>query len=189
MNGLYVHVPFCVSKCDYCDFYSLANRLDLVPAYVDAVLKEAQAYAGLSFETLYLGGGTPSLLGAANLARLIGGLKEIFDLSGLVEATIEVNPESASEDLLRTALDLGFSRVSVGVQSLSDHELRPAGRVHTASQAVEAVSRAVGMGFKDVSADVIVGLPGQTLGDASREGYPSDSKSQMPTIQNWGRGV
>jgi len=184
VNGLYVHVPFCVSKCDYCDFYSLANRLDLVPAYVDAVLKEAQAYAGLSFETLYLGGGTPSLLGVANLARLIGGLKEIFDLSGLVEATIEVNPESASEDLLRTALDLGFSRVSVGVQSLSDHELRSAGRVHTASQAVEAVSRAVGMGFKDVSADVIVGLPGQTLNGVSHphpDPLPSRERVDFPS--------
>ena len=69
VNGLYVHVPFCVSKCDYCDFYSLANRLDLVPAYVDAVLKEAQAHAGLSFETLYLGGGTPSLLGVGEPAE------------------------------------------------------------------------------------------------------------------------
>jgi len=167
VNGLYVHVPFCVSKCDYCDFYSLANRLDLVPAYVDAVLKEAQAHAGLSFETLYLGGGTPSLLGVASLRRLVEGLKRAFDLSPIVEATIEVNPESASEDLLRSAMDLGFGRVSVGVQSLSDHELRSAGRVHTASQAVEAVSRAVGMGFKDVSTDIIVGLPGQTLNGAS----------------------
>jgi oxygen-independent coproporphyrinogen-3 oxidase len=189
VRGLYVHVPFCVSKCAYCDFYSLAKRLDLVPAYVDAVLTEARTHAGLSFETLYLGGGTPSLLGVANLERLIGGLKEILDLSGLVEATMEVNPESASEDLLSSAMDLGFGRVSVGVQSLSDHELRSVGRVHTASQAVEAVSRVVGMGFKDVSADVIVGLPGQTFGGASREGYPSDSKSQMPKIQNWGRGV
>ena len=164
MAGLYVHVPFCVSKCAYCDFYSLANRLALVSPYIDAVLAEAQTHAGMSFDTLYLGGGTPSLLGAADLEGLIGGLKDVFDLSRLAEATIEVNPESASEDLLRSATDLGFSRVSVGVQSLSDHELRSVGRVHTASQAVESVSRVVGMGVRDVSADVIVGLPGQTLG-------------------------
>jgi len=186
VNGLYVHVPFCVSKCDYCDFYSLANRLDLVPAYVDAVLKEAQAHAGLSFETLYLGGGTPSLLGATSLRRLVEGLKRVMDISPLVEATIEVNPESASEDLLRGALDLGFSRVSVGAESLSDHELRSVGRVHTPAQAVEAVSRAVGMGFKDVSADVIVGLPGQTLDGAShplssweRENSPSPGGREL----------
>jgi oxygen-independent coproporphyrinogen-3 oxidase len=98
---------------------------------------------------------------------LVEGLKRVFDLSPIVEATIEVNPESASEDLLRSAMDLGFSRVSVGVQSLSDYELQSVGRVHAAAQAVEAVARAVGMGFKDVSADVIVGLPGQTLNGAS----------------------
>lgn len=162
MAGLYVHVPFCVSKCAYCDFYSLAGRLDLVSPYVDAVLTEAQARAGMSFDTLYLGGGTPSLLGVANLEGLVRGLKDIFDLSPLVESTIEVNPESASDGLLRSAMGLGFTRVSVGVQSLSNRELRSVGRVHTASQAVEAVSRVVGMGFPDVSADVIVGLPGQT---------------------------
>lgn len=161
MRGLYVHVPFCVSKCAYCDFYSLSNRLDLVPAYVDAVLTEARSYAGLSFDTLYLGGGTPSLLRTANLQRLISGLNSVFDLSGLVEATIEVNPESASEDLLKTAMGLGFNRVSIGVQSLSDRELQSVGRVHTAAQAVEAVARAVETGFESVSVDVIVGLPGQ----------------------------
>ncbi len=189
MRGLYIHVPFCVSKCAYCDFYSLADRLDLISAYVDAVLTEAQAHAGLSFETLYLGGGTPSLLGPAKLRRLIEGLGRVFDLSALAEATIEVNPESASEDLLRSAMDLGFARVSVGVQSLSDHELRSVGRIHTAAQAVEAVSRVVGMGFKDVSADVIVGLPGQTLGGASGGKCPSNSKPRIPEIPNCGREV
>jgi oxygen-independent coproporphyrinogen-3 oxidase len=162
VTGLYVHVPFCVSKCAYCDFYSLANRLDLVPRYVDAVLTEAQTRAGRAFDTLYLGGGTPSLLAAADLERLIRGLKGVFDLARLAEATIEVNPESASEELLESAIDLGFRRVSIGVQALSDRELRSVGRVNTADQAVEAVSRAVGMRFGDVSADVIVGLPGQT---------------------------
>ncbi len=122
----------------------------------------------MSFDTLYLGGGTPSLLGPANLEKLIRGLRDVFDLSQLAEATIEVNPESATEALLRSALELGFTRVSVGVQSLSDRELRSVGRVHTAAQAVEAVSRVVGMGFRDVSADVIVGLPGQTLGGVFR---------------------
>jgi oxygen-independent coproporphyrinogen-3 oxidase len=161
VKGLYVHVPFCVSKCAYCDFYSLADRLDLVPSYVDAVLAEARRHAGLSFETLYLGGGTPSLLEAASLRRLVEGLGQAFDLSHVAEATVEVNPETASGEWLGAALELGFHRLSVGVQSLSDGELRRVGRVHSAEQAVEAVSRAVGMRFRDVSADVIVGLPGQ----------------------------
>jgi oxygen-independent coproporphyrinogen-3 oxidase len=184
VTGLYVHVPFCVSKCAYCDFYSLPNRLDLVPAYIDAVLTEARPRAGMSFDTLYLGGGTPSLLGAANLEKLIRDLKDVFDLSRLAEATIEVNPESASKDLLRTALDLGFTRVSVGVQSLSDRELRSVGRVHTAAQAVAAVSRVVRMGFRDVSADVIVGLPGQTLDGVSHphpDPLPSRERVDSPS--------
>jgi oxygen-independent coproporphyrinogen-3 oxidase len=187
VTGLYVHVPFCVSKCAYCDFYSVAGRLDSVPPYVDAVLAEAQTRAGMSFDTLYLGGGTPSLLRAANLERLIRGLKDVFDLSRLAEATIEVNPESASEELLRSALDLGFSRASIGVQSLSDRELRSVGRVHTAAQAVEAVSRVVGVGFRDVSADVIVGLPGQMLdrvsGDVQSLPFPCLEAEPFKRVQ------
>ncbi|MDM8000087.1 MAG: radical SAM family heme chaperone HemW [Dehalococcoidia bacterium] len=162
MAGLYVHVPFCVSKCAYCDFYSVCGRLDLLSPYVDAVHAEARVWAGMSFETLYIGGGTPSLLGVAGLQRLVRGLRDVFDLSSLTEATIEVNPESASEESLRVAMDLGFSRVSIGAQSLSDHELRSVGRVHSARQAADAVHRAVQLGFSGVSADVIVGLPGQT---------------------------
>lgn len=161
MRGLYVHIPFCVSRCAYCDFYSLPGRLDLLPSYVEAVLAEARRHAGLSFRTLYLGGGTPSLLEAGALRQLVKGLGQAFDLSRMEEATIEVNPESASEGRLCAALEMGFSRVSVGVQSLCDAELASVGRAHSARQAVEAVSRAVGMGFADVSADVMVGLPGQ----------------------------
>ncbi len=161
MAGLYIHVPFCVRKCAYCDFYSLAGRTDLVDAYVSAVLTEARTYPGLSFDTLYLGGGTPSLLGARALAALIAGLREIFDLSAMLEATIEVNPESTTAGLLQAALDSGLNRLSVGVQSLQDEELRRVGRVHSAGQALAALERAREAGFQNMSVDVIVGLPGQ----------------------------
>ena len=107
MKGLYIHVPFCVRKCTYCDFYSLPGRLDLIDRYINAVLEESGYYRGESFQTLYIGGGTPSLLGPGGLSRLVGGLSNAFDLSGLVEATIEVNPESADKELFRAALDLG----------------------------------------------------------------------------------
>ncbi len=175
MRGLYVHVPFCVSKCAYCDFYSVAGHLDLVPEWVDAVLDEAGRHPGLSFETLYLGGGTPSLLDAASLRRLVEGLKQSFDLTRLAEATIEANPESASEEWLRAALASGFHRVSIGVQSLSDEELRSVGRAHSARQAVEAVSRALETGFPHVSADLIAGLPG-----AARRGTPLSGEAGCP---------
>lgn len=161
MRGLYIHVPFCVRKCAYCDFYSLPARLEHVNRYVDAVLREASAYAGLSFQTLYIGGGTPSRLGPANLRKLMDGLKHVFDLSGLAEATMEVNPESATDELLQTARNTGINRISIGIQSLSDRELASVGRVHTAAQAIEALDQVKKHGFTNVSADLIIGLPGQ----------------------------
>jgi len=168
VRGLYGHIPFCVQKCRYCDFYSLPERLSRREPYLDAVLRAAQAYAGLSFQTLYLGGGTPSLLGPELLTRLLDGLRRTFDLGGLAEATIEVNPESATREFLGAARDNGINRLSVGVQSLADEELKAVGRVHTAAQALQAVSLARQTGFASLSADLMVGLPGQTWPSLSR---------------------
>ena len=258
MSGLYVHVPFCVQKCAYCDFYSLPSRLDSIGSYVQAVLTEAEKYAchsedtkylknlapipsfpsaqtpsntsspsflrrdlkrelyrqNQSFDTLYLGGGTPSLLGAKNLTALVEGLSKTFNLLvlfesstkyfrrlsdleesrrslptaverdmvqqskctppcgrepergvstlGLAESTIEVNPESADPAFLQAVKTLGFNRVSFGVQSLSDYELKSVGRIHTAAQAINAIKQAQKLGFQAISADLMIGLPGQT---------------------------
>ena len=162
MRGLYVHIPFCVKKCSYCDFYSLPGQLDSLESYVQAVVQESQKYAKMSFDTLYLGGGTPSLLGVKHLKNLMNGIRKSFDLSGLTEATIELNPESATPEFLAAAKETGFNRVSSGVQSLSDDELKSVGRIHTAKQAISAVKLAKKIGFKAVSADLIIGLPGQT---------------------------
>lgn len=162
MKGLYIHIPFCLQKCRYCDFYSLPARLYAREAYVDAVLRESRSYAGLSFQTMYLGGGTPSLLGGKLVGDLIHGLGKSLDLSGIVEATTEVNPESATGEFLEAARNAGINRVSVGVQSLSDSELKAVGRIHTAAQALETARLAKRLGFKAISADLIIGLPGQT---------------------------
>jgi oxygen-independent coproporphyrinogen-3 oxidase len=161
MRGLYVHIPFCVKKCAYCDFYSLPQRLESLDSYLDALLKEACQHKGLGFQTLYLGGGTPSLLGAEGLTRLLKGLGQILDLSSLGEASMEANPESVSSALLDSARASGINRISIGVQSLSDLELSRVGRIHTADQAVYAIELAKKAGFNNVSADVILGLPGQ----------------------------
>ena len=161
MRGLYVHVPFCVKKCSYCDFYSVPAQNGLIDRYVQAIMAECHSYLGFSFDTLYLGGGTPSLLGADNLIRLIDGLHQAFDLSDLVEATVEVNPESATVSLLEAAKAAGITRISIGVQSLSQQELEKVGRVHTAVQAVEVVGRATKLGFRTLSSDLMIGLPGQ----------------------------
>jgi oxygen-independent coproporphyrinogen III oxidase len=133
-----------------------------IEPYINAVLAESRTYGGMSFGTLYLGGGTPSILGADNLTRLIGGFRVAFDLSHIEEATIEANPDSAAEDLLLAALKAGFSRISIGVQSLSDEELKAVGRIHTARQAVDAIGLAKDVGFRNISVDLIAGLPGQT---------------------------
>jgi oxygen-independent coproporphyrinogen III oxidase len=161
MRGLYVHIPFCAKKCGYCDFYSVAGKLDLLDRYVDALLLEAQKYAGLEVGTVYIGGGTPSLLGARRLEKLFGGLSGCLDLRRVTELSIEANPESARADFMESALSLGINRISIGVQSLNDEELRKAGRIHTAGQAVAAVGTAVRLGFENVSVDIIIGLPGQ----------------------------
>ncbi len=161
MPGLYIHVPFCVKKCTYCDFYSLPGRTNLIPAYIDAVLAEAETCGGMSFETLYIGGGTPSLLKVSGIRKLMRGLGKEFDFKELTEATVEVNPESAKPAFYKAALDSGINRISIGVQSLSDDELRSVGRIHSSAQATAAIENAKKAGFTEISADIIIGLPGQ----------------------------
>jgi len=163
MAGLYVHIPFCVRKCGYCDFYSEAGQLHLLDDYLNALLTEAGQYRGPGFDTLYIGGGTPSLLGAAALERIMGGLAACLDLSNLDEATVEANPDTAGSEFLGAALACGISRISIGVQSLNDIELNKSGRLHNAVQALAAIAKARECGFENISADIIVGLPGQTL--------------------------
>jgi oxygen-independent coproporphyrinogen-3 oxidase len=162
MRGLYIHIPFCVSKCRYCDFYSIIAVPELLDRYVDALLAEADSYTGESFATLYIGGGTPSLLGHARLEKLVNGLSRRFELEHLQEATIEANPESASGDFLQMAYSLGIRRISIGAQSLNAEELRKAGRAHGRQQALDAIQAASRSGFQDISVDVMIGLPGQT---------------------------
>jgi oxygen-independent coproporphyrinogen III oxidase len=168
MLGLYVHIPFCVSKCRYCDFYSVAGQDGQMDSYIDSLLQEAEKYAGTNFDTLFIGGGTPSLLGAARLEKLMDGLSRRLSMGKVREASIEVNPESATREFLTSAFSLGMNRVSIGVQSLDDAELRESGRIHTAGQALEAINNAFGCGFTDVSADIIIGLPGQGKESLSR---------------------
>lgn len=163
MYGLYVHIPFCVSKCPYCDFYSLSGKNRQISSYIDAVLCESHRYRGEKFQTLYIGGGTPSLLGTDGLERLMVGLKANFNIDNLEEATIEANPESAGPDFFNVAKIMGFTRISIGVQSLNDIELKKVGRAHNAGQAVAAIRMALESGFTDISADIMIGLPGQTL--------------------------
>ncbi|MBD5366348.1 MAG: radical SAM family heme chaperone HemW [Bacteroides sp.] len=165
MAGLYIHIPYCYSKCAYCDFYSMP-QVGTMPRYIDALVAETGLRAGEitePYSTIYIGGGTPSILGADNLARLLDRLSGVFDFSAVGEITVEVNPEDVTRDFLHTLRRAGVNRISMGVQSFSDDELRLVGRRHTAMQAFEA-ALAIKESFDNFSLDLIFGLPGQTLG-------------------------
>lgn len=167
MAGIYVHIPFCASRCSYCDFFSTLRLADAGTPYVEALIAEArlrrEELRGDAVNTLYLGGGTPSQLPVPLLARLVEGLREAMDLSGVEEFTIEANPDGVTPDWCVALPPLGVNRVSMGVQSFEDSILRFIGRRHTARQAVEAVDNLRHAGIANISIDLIFGLPGQTV--------------------------
>lgn len=161
-GGLYIHVPFCHAKCFYCDFYSLSATEELMDAYTDAVVQEwRMRCTELPADpvTVYLGGGTPSSIGTQRLGRI---LREI-PLATASEITIEANPEDVTVEWAREVVAMGVNRVSMGVQSLVDSELRAIGRRHNAVGALAAVAALRAAGVSNISLDLIYGLPGQTL--------------------------
>ena len=168
--GIYVHVPFCRSKCQYCDFYSLSTKEDkLFDGYLDAVcdhIKEAGELApGYRVDTVYFGGGTPTFFGADGMAIILTAIRRNFDVAVDAEITFECNPDSVSDRLLHRLRAEGFNRVSLGVQSDDDEMLKKLGRPHTYAQAVAAYHKIRKAGFKNVSIDLMYGLPGQDLLD------------------------
>ena len=167
MAGVYVHIPFCASRCSYCDFFSTLQQAAMGERYVDALIAEARLrrdeLQGEPVKTLYMGGGTPSQLRSALFSRLVEGLREVFDFSAVEEFTVEANPDDVSVEWCVALPSLGVNRVSMGVQSFEDDILLLIGRRHTAQQAIEAVSRLRETGINNISIDLIYGLPGQTL--------------------------
>ena len=166
--GLYLHIPFCKSKCVYCDFYSLAQSEDKMDAYTDALIRHieevAPRCAAHTVDTVYFGGGTPSYLGEKRLVRLMKTVKKRFTLARDAEITLEANPDSAGDwKTLRLLRRAGFNRLSLGVQAADDELLRRIGRVHTWDQVLSAAAAARMAGFENLSLDLIYGLPQQTL--------------------------
>ncbi len=161
--GLYIHVPFCRQKCRYCDFYSIPST-SLVTAWLHAREQEAMLYKDrfAFFDTLYLGGGTPTLLTAEDLASLVAILRGHFALCPDAEVTLEANPNDVTLEKLLFARELGFNRISLGVQSMEDRELAFLGRTHSARQAARAMELIRASGFPGFGVDLIYGLPGQT---------------------------
>jgi putative oxygen-independent coproporphyrinogen III oxidase len=173
--GAYVHFPWCLAKCPYCDFVSFgAERADIDHAgYADAVLRELERRAGSvggrKLESVFFGGGTPSLWDPRELGRVLDGVKAALDCAEELEVTVECNPTSLDEERARALVDVGVNRVSIGVQSLRDHNLKHLGRLHDAAGGRRAIRDALAAKVPRVSGDLIFGLPEQSPADATAE--------------------
>ena len=168
--GIYIHVPFCRSKCQYCDFYSVTAKDDkLLDGYQDAVCAHIRETGPLApdyvVDTIYFGGGTPTFFGADGMAAILTAIRKSFHVSPSAEITFEANPDSVSDRLLRRLRSEGFNRVSLGIQCDNDEILKKLGRPHRYAQAVAAVQRIRKFRFKNLSVDLMYGLPGQSLQD------------------------
>lgn len=165
--GIYIHIPFCRSKCDYCDFYSLAGRDDRMDQYQKALLSHIKETAPLAqdfpVDTIYIGGGTPSYYGAKRLKELLGVVHKLYKVEKDAEVTVECNPDSVDVKALKILRKAGVNRLSMGMQSANACELERIHRIHTPQQVNEAATAARKAGFTNLSLDLIYGLPGQTM--------------------------
>jgi len=175
--GLYAHVPFCLAKCPYCDFYSV-TELELKKAYLSALSLEMDRISedgpSLYFDSLYLGGGTPSLLDPDEVARIIRWVRDRFRLSPDAEITLETNPGTVDVARLMGYRDAGINRIQIGVQSFRPENLAFLGRIHSAAQGASAVEGAIRAGFENIGIDLIYGLPGQI-----RQGWLTDLEAAV----------
>ncbi len=165
--GIYLHIPFCAAICNYCNFNRGLHDEGLRRRYVDALVADIrrQALPAVAADTIFFGGGTPSLLAPGEVGRILAACRESFALAGDTEITLEANPESASVEALQGFREAGINRLSFGVQSFHDAELRRLGRLHSSATARLAVARARAAGFNNLSLDLMMWLPGQSKAD------------------------
>lgn len=171
--GLYVHIPFCVRKCEYCDFLSWSAGEEEREQYVNALLSEIESYRdfvkGYRVSTIFVGGGTPSVLRPKQMERILQKIYEVFELEKRPEITIEVNPGTVDEEKLQCYKANGVNRLSMGLQSVKDEKLRLLGRIHTYQEFAESYELARKVGFDNISIDLISSVPGQTLQEWKEE--------------------
>ncbi len=163
--GIYIHIPFCLSKCDYCDFVSFAgveNKADYIAALCLDIKQKAAKYKIGEVDTVYFGGGTPSILQAAQIGEILACVKTNYNVSANAEITIEINPKTADKEKLLEFKELGINRVSVGVQSFEDSELAAVSRAHTGGEA-KAILSEISEIFQNFSCDLMLGLPNSTM--------------------------
>lgn len=160
--GLYFHIPFCRSKCPYCDFYSIPYKKQLAEEYADRLMDEMKKYTG-SFDTIYFGGGTPSLLAPALIGKILDAAKNQFDIDADSEITIECNPSKDLSENFRDYRSYGVNRISLGMQSAVDQERRAIGRSADKNQIAKTIQDARNAGIENISLDFMLGIPAQTL--------------------------
>ncbi len=162
MKGLYIHIPFCKQKCLYCDFVSFSDKCNKTGEYLDSLIKEMDIYKGEKVNTVFIGGGTPSVLSCSEITRLLDAVNEKFILSPDTEFTMEINPGTVDKEKLEAIYHGGVNRISVGVQSFDDDELKTIGRIHNGETAITTVKVLDEVGFKNISLDLMMSLPHQT---------------------------
>lgn len=172
MAGIYLHIPFCKTRCIYCDFYS-TTQSERKRAYVNALCKELEMRRSYlknePIETIYFGGGTPSQLEEEDFKQIFATIESVYGLEEAIEVTLEANPDDLTQDYVRMLSSLPFNRISMGVQTFNNDTLKLLNRRHNAAQAIEAVRTCREMGFQNISIDLIYGLPNETL-----EGWTAD---------------
>lgn len=167
-TGIYIHIPFCISKCKYCDFLSFPMEETGREEYTKAILREIDGFEAADKYTvvsIFIGGGTPTVLDKSQLTRIMDCIYDKFELAPDAEITIECNPKTADLDKLKALRDIGVNRLSIGVQSMEDRFLKVLGRVHALSDVYDTFSMAVQAGFSNINADLMFSLPGQTVDD------------------------
>ncbi|MFA4829507.1 MAG: radical SAM family heme chaperone HemW [Thermodesulfovibrionales bacterium] len=162
---LYIHIPFCIRKCIYCDFLSVAYDESYAQEYVDALCKELvlKKDSAKALKTIYIGGGTPSVLPEESFKQLFRSIRNNFEFSSRIEITVEANPGTLNDSKINTLLSVGINRLSIGVQSFNDNELKTLGRIHSSGDAVKAIEMIKKAGINNFSIDLMYGIPGQTM--------------------------
>ena len=168
-KGLYIHIPFCLKKCAYCDFYSVPIKQNAVDDFIKSIIKEIKLravnppFGGFTFSTIYIGGGTPSLLSTPQIELILTAINKQFGINNNAEITLEANPATITEQSISNYLKLGINRLSIGIQSFNDSELQLLGRPHTAQDGLLIYELARKSGFKNINLDLIFGSPAQTI--------------------------
>lgn len=165
VDAIYIHIPFCVKKCDYCDFLSFPSNTETMKKYVEILLKELDLYEKYEYSTVYFGGGTPSLLEVCDIERILKKLKIKKD----AEITLELNPGTVDKNKLMALKEIGINRLSIGIQSFDDKFLKKLGRIHSVDQGIKIYRTAREIGFNNISLDLMFSLPGETLVDVKND--------------------